>query len=367
MNAISIENQREFSKRLTTILNCGALNLAMALGYRTHLFDVMDAFESPQTVSVVAKRAGLNERYIKEWLGVMVSGGIVELSQSSSGDDLFYLPREHADLITRRAGNSNLGVYTQEIPLLTTCAMEAVFHGFSTGEGVTYRHYQAFYEFMAQLANAKHRAVLVDNFLPSIMEGQLVEQLRGGIHVCDLGCAEGIAVMLMAQAFPKSQFMGIDISDESIEKARVEASSKRLRNVSFLNLDAAFLKDKRYLLESFDYVTAFDSIHDQTRPLDALINVHAILKPGGLFSMVDIAASSNLSDNRDHPMGPFLYTVSLMHCMPVGLVDGGAGLGMMWGRQGAVKMLNEAGFRMVQVLDIPDDPFNLHFLCKKIG
>jgi len=367
MNAISIENQREFSKRLTTILNCGALNLAMALGYRTHLFDVMDAFESPQTVSVVAKRAGLNERYVKEWLGVMVSGGIVELSQSSSGDDLFYLPREHADLITRRAGNSNLGVYTQEIPLLTTCAMEAVFHGFSTGEGVTYRHYQAFYEFMAQLANAKHRAVLVDNFLPSIMEGQLVEQLRGGIHVCDLGCAEGIAVMLMAQAFPKSQFMGIDISDESIEKARVEASSKRLRNVSFLNLDAAFLKDKRYLLESFDYVTAFDSIHDQTRPLDALINVHAILKPGGLFSMVDIAASSNLSDNRDHPMGPFLYTVSLMHCMPVGLVDGGAGLGMMWGRQGAVKMLNKAGFRIVQVLDIPDDPFNLHFLCKKIG
>jgi len=114
-------------------------------------------------------------------------------------------------------------------------------------------------------------------------------------------------------------------------------------------------------------VTAFDSIHDQTRPLDALINVHAILKQGGLFSMVDIAASSYLSDNRDHPMGPFLYTVSLMHCMPVGLVDGGAGLGMMWGRQGAVKMLNEAGFRMVQVLDIPDDPFNLHFLCKKIG
>ena len=367
MNAISIEDQKEFSKRLTTILNCGALNLAMALGYRTHLFDVMDAFESPQTVSVVAKRAGLNERYVKEWLGVMVSGGIVELSQSSSGDDLFCLPREHADLITRRAGNSNLGVYTQEIPLLTTCAMEAVFHGFSTGEGVTYRHYQAFYEFMAQLANAKHRAVLVDNFLLSIMEGQLVEQLRSGIHVCDLGCAEGIAVMLMAQAFPKSQFMGIDISDESIEKARVEASSKRLRNVSFLNLDAAFLKDKRYLLESFDYVTAFDSIHDQTRPLDALINVHAILKPGGLFSMVDIAASSNLSDNRDHPMGPFLYTVSLMHCMPVGLVDGGAGLGMMWGRQGAVKMLNKAGFRIVQVLDIPDDPFNLHFLCKKIG
>ena len=66
-------------------------------------------------------------------------------------------------------------------------------------------------------------------------------------------------------------------------------------------------------------------------------------------------------------MGPFLYTVSLMHCMPVGLVGGGAGLGMMWGRQKAVQMLNEAGFKTVQVLDIPEDPFNLHFLCRKTG
>ena len=81
--------------------------------------------------------------------------------------------------------------------------------------------------------------------------------------------------------------------------------------------------------------------------------------------MVDIAASSRLIENKDYPMGPFLYTISLMHCMPVGLVKGGAGLGMMWGREKAVKMLKQAGFQDVQVLEIPDDPFNLHFLCAK--
>ena len=367
MNAKSNEKGREFSKRLTAILNHGALNLAMALGYRTRLFDVMDGFESPQTASAIAKKAGLNERHVKEWLGVMVSGGIAELSPGSSGEDLFYLPKEHGDLITRRAGSSNLGVYTQEIPLLTACAFEPVLQGFSTGEGVPYRHYPKFYEFMTQLADAKHRAVLVEKFLPSVAEGQLLEQLRSGIHVCDLGCAEGTAVLLMAEAFPKSKFTGVDLSGECIEKARSEASSRRLRNVSFRHLDAAHLKDHGDLLGSFDYVTAFDSIHDQTRPLDVLVNVHAVLRRGGWFSMVDIAASSDLSENKDHPMGPFLYTVSLMHCMPVGLVDGGAGLGMMWGRQAAVKMLNQAGFGTVQVLDIPDDPFNLHFLCKKVG
>jgi ubiquinone/menaquinone biosynthesis C-methylase UbiE len=365
MDAKSIQKKDEFARRMADILNLGALNLAMAMGYRTRLFDVMDKFESPQKASVIAKKAELNERYVKEWLGVMVTGGIVELSQSPSGEDLFHLPRAHGDLITRRAGHSNLGVYTQEIPLLTTCAVEPVLRGFRTGEGVDYSHYPKFYDFMNQLADAKHRAVLVEKFLPSVLGGRLLEQLRTGIRVCDLGCAEGVAVMLMAEAFPRSTFIGMDISKECIGRARSEASSKGLGNVSFLNLDAAFLNERRDLLGSFDYVTAFDAIHDQTRPLDALINVHALLRRGGLFSMVDIAAGSSLSDNRDHPMGPFLYTVSLMHCMPVGLVDRGAGLGMMWGREAAVAMLHQAGFGSVQVLDIPDDPFNLHFLCEK--
>jgi len=115
----------------------------------------------------------------------------------------------------------------------------------------------------------------------------------------------------------------------------------------------------------FDYVTAFDAIHDQTRPLDVLRGVNHMLTPDGRFSMVDIAANSNLADNLAHPMGPFLYTVSLMHCMPVGLEGGGAGLGMMWGREKAVEMLRDAQFQKVQVLEMPDDPFNLHFFCCK--
>ena len=89
------------------------------------------------------------------------------------------------------------------------------------------------------------------------------------------------------------------------------------------------------------------------------------MKTGALFSMVDIEAASNVAHNLDHPMGPFLYTVSLMHCMPVGLVDGGTGLGMMWGREKAIEMLQKAGFEQIQVLDIPEDPFNLHYLCIK--
>jgi SAM-dependent methyltransferase len=171
--------------------------------------------------------------------------------------------------------------------------------------------------------------------------------------------------MLMAEAFPQSRFTGIDVSREAIDAGRSQAARQRLANLDFVTMDAALLKDNADLKDSFDYVTAFDAVHDQTRPLEVLEGVHYSLAPGGVFSMVDIAARSNLADNLDHPMGPFLYTVSLMHCMPVGLVDGGSGLGMMWGREKAVEMLKTAGFKNVQVHEIPEDPFNLHFLCSK--
>ena len=169
----------------------------------------------------------------------------------------------------------------------------------------------------------------------------------------------------MAEAFPRSRFVGIDISEDAVAVARRETRRQQLHNLEFKVLDAALLRDDITLTASFNYVTAFDAIHDQTRPMDVLRGIYHLLAPDGQFSMVDIAAQSDLADNLDHPMGPFLYTVSLMHCMPVGLVNAGAGLGMMWGRQKAVKMLKAAGFKSVRVQEIPNDPFNFHFFCQK--
>jgi SAM-dependent methyltransferase len=365
MTTESAADATKFSEKMIQILNHGALNLALAIGYQTGLLDAMDRMESPQTAECIADESGLNSRYIEEWLGVMVTGKIVELSVMPEGENRYYLPKYCGDLLTRRAGNANLGVYTQEMPLLTTSAMDAVVQGFKTGDGVTYDHYPKFQRFMSQLAEAKHREILVNGFLPTVAAGRLVERMHDGIRVCDLGCGEGVAAMLMASAFPRSRFIGIDISKEAIAKAVREVKRQQINNLEFMVLDAADLKDNTDIKASFDYVTAFDAIHDQTRPLEALRGIHHALAPGGLFSMVDIAAQSNLADNLDHSMGPFLYTVSLMHCMPVGLLDAGAGLGMMWGRQKAVEMLKEAGFLNIQVLDMPDDPFNFHFLSRK--
>ncbi len=358
------DEKAAFSQKMIAILNGAALNLAVAIGYRTGLFDVMAGLERPRTAAEIAASAGLSHRYVREWLGVMATGGIVELTTSDPGGSRYRLPAAHAPLLTRAAGNGNLAVYTQEIPLLTNCALEPVLAGFKSGDGIPYDRYPAFQAFMTELSEAKHRDVLVDRFLPSVDDGRLVVRLQQGIRVCDLGCGEGLALRLMARAYPRSRFLGLDISAAAIDTARRSAAAEGLENIAFEVRDAARLCEDEDLGGSCDYVTAFDAIHDQTRPLEALRGARHLLAPGGLFSMIDIAAESEPAQNIDHPMGPFLYTVSLMHCMPVGLADGGVGLGMMWGRRRALEMLAAAGFTQVTVVPMAHDPFNRHFLCR---
>ncbi len=354
----------DFAQRMTDILNYGALNLAMGIGYKNRIFDTFENLNKPVTIKQIVAASGLNERYLREWLGIMVTGRIIEFSLSPGGEDSYFLPPEHAAFLTRNSGSNNLGVYTQEIPLLTSCAMEAVNIGFQTGEGIPFSQYPDFQQFMGELADAKHKQVLIADFLPSVDNGNLVERLTEGIRVCDLGCGEGVALNLMANAFPKSTFTGIDNHEAALCEGRKDAREQGLSNVVFKNIDAAAIYGNNEFLEKFDYVCAFDAIHDQSHPLEVLKGIRYMLAPDGMFSMIDIKAFSNHADNQDHPMGAFLYTVSLMHCMPVGLNDNGTGLGMMWGREKAEAMLSEAGFEHIEQIAMEQDGFNLHYLSR---
>lgn len=367
MTTASDDKRAAFAGRMLEMMNHCALNTAMCLGYRAGLFEALDGLAAPASCAEVARAAGLAERPVREWLAVMACGGVVELSASPQGEDLFLLPREHADCLTLRAGGGNIGVYTQEMPLLTRCALDEVQEGMTTGAGVPYDRYPPFQDWMGQVAAAKHRQVLVDVFLPSVAGGEMVRRLTRGLRALDVGCSEGLVSILMAAAFPRSDFLGIDISEASVALARAEAARLGLNNARFEVCDAASLAvdaDCAGRFGQFDYITAFDSVHDQTRPLEVLRGVRAVLAEGGMFSMVDIKAETPLAGNVGHPLGTFLYTVSLMHCMQVGLVDGGAGLGTMWGRQKALEMLAQAGFADIEVCDIHTDPFNTHYLCR---
>jgi len=131
--------------------------------------------------------------------------------------------------------------------------------------------------------------------------------------------------------------------------------------VRFVRQDLSVIEERA----AYDLVTAFDVIHDQAQPRTVLKNVAAVLKPGGTFLMVDIKASSEVHENLDHPMGPFLYTISTMHCMTVSLARDGEGLGTMWGEQKALELLAEAGFTDVAVRQVEGDFLNNFYIAKK--
>ncbi len=189
----------------------------------------------------------------------------------------------------------------------------------------------------------------------------IVDRLTEGIDVLDVGCGSGHAVNLMAQAFPRSRFTGYDFSAEAVNVGRDEASSLGLTNVHLEERDVTQFDASR----QFDFITAFDAIHDQAKPAQVLKHIATALRPDGFFLMIDFAASSTMHENVGNPVGPFMYTVSAMHCMTVSLAQGGAGLGAMWGEQKAVEMLREAGFDDVNVAQVEGDIFNNCYIARK--
>jgi ubiquinone/menaquinone biosynthesis C-methylase UbiE len=189
----------------------------------------------------------------------------------------------------------------------------------------------------------------------------LVQRLEQGIDVLDVGCGQGHAINVMAKAFPNSRFTGFDFSEEGVAAGQKEAQALGLSNSRFVAKDVATMDDA----QAYDLITAFDSIHDQAAPTRVLANVSRALRPGGTFLMIDIAASSNLEENMDHPLAPMLYSASTMHCMTVSLALGGEGLGTAWGEQLARKMLAEAGFTKVDVKSVEGDIMNAYYICTK--
>jgi ubiquinone/menaquinone biosynthesis C-methylase UbiE len=202
---------------------------------------------------------------------------------------------------------------------------------------------------------------LVQRTLP-LVPG-LVARLESGIEVLDVGCGSGHAINVMAKAFPKSRFTGYDFSQEGIDAGLAEASAWGLENARFDLVDVASLKDD----QRFDFITAFDAIHDQAKPRQVLAGIARALRRDGVFLMVDIRASSALEENLDHPMGPMLYGVSTLHCMTVSLALDGEGLGTVWGEQKARELLREAGFAEPEVRQVEGDIINNFYVTRLAG
>jgi len=343
-----------FAGKLIDVLASGSLALLCSIGHRLELFDTLSDV-GPATSAEIAAAAGLKDRYVREWLGGVTTGGIVEYDPDAG---TYRLPPEHAACLTRAAGPDNLGTVLRFIPLLAQVE-DPVVEAFCRGGGVPYSAYRDFHALMADESNKLFDAALIDTILP-LVDG-LPDRLAAGADLADIGCGSGRGITVMARAFPASRFVGYDFSEEAIALARAEAADLGLANARFELVDVAKLD----AVEAFEVVTAFDAIHDQAQPAEVLARIHRSLRPGGTLLMADISASSHLHENLDIPWAPFLYTVSTMHCMTVSLALDGDGLGTVWGRQRACGMLADAGFADIEMREVDDDPFNLYYIARK--
>jgi 2-polyprenyl-3-methyl-5-hydroxy-6-metoxy-1,4-benzoquinol methylase len=268
------------------------------------------------------------------------------------------LPAHRAGVLTRAAGPDNLALVALFLPLLSEVEQKVI-GCFREGGGLPYSEFPRFHTLMAEMSGAVFDKALVDVVLPLVDD--LPKRLRSGADVADFGCGSGHAINVMAHAFPASRFTGIDFSEEAIATGVQEAARLGLSNATFESHNLPEL-DK---VAAYDVITVFDAIHDQAQPARVLENIYRALRPGGVFLMADIKASSRLEENVDVPMSTYLYTTSLMHCMTVSLALDGAGLGAAWGRQLATKMLGDAGFDDVQVAEVESDPINNYYIARK--
>lgn len=345
-----------FEEWFVTAVNSGALMLMISIGHRTGLFDVMAGLEWTDSEELAGK-SGLSERYVREWLGAMATGGVVEVDESEN----YRLPREHALFLTHGPEGENLAAFSQYIAVLGQVEDDIV-ECFEKGGGVPYEKYPRFHEVMAEDSGMTVLDALEDHILPLVpgLSGRLEE----GISVLDVGCGRGRAILMMAEMFPQSRFHGIDLSEEAIGWAQKKAAEGGLENVTFEVKDATDF-DKTAEPEAYDFVTTFDAVHDQARPQAVLKGIYRTLKPGGIYLMQDIHSTGHVHTNMDHPLGPLLYTVSCMHCMSVSLAQGGDGLGAMWGREKAQEMLNKAGFTDITINRLDHDPQNDYYVMIK--
>lgn len=343
-----------YANRVVRTLNNGFVTLMISIGHRTGLFDAM-AKLPPATSTEIAEAADVNERYVREWLGAMTAAHMLEYEPKTS---TYRLPVEYAAVLTRDSGPANLATYAQFLPILASVE-DMVVAAFRSGGGVQPDAFARFQEAMAD----ERRKFVDESYVETIvalMPG-LGERLAAGADVLDVGCGQGFVMNVMARMFPNSRFRGYDISREAVRAAREDAEAWGLTNVEFEIGDVASLEDEA----AYDLVTAFDAIHDQAFPRIVLRNVARSLKENGFFLMQDIAGSSRLERNLEHPFAPLLYAVSTLHCVPVSLAEEGDALGAMWGEETARHMLYAAGFKRLRFERIATDVLNYYCVASR--
>jgi 2-polyprenyl-3-methyl-5-hydroxy-6-metoxy-1,4-benzoquinol methylase len=354
--AMDAERAESFAARVRTILDGGALALLFSIGHRTGLFDVL-ASMPPAPSAAIAREAGLDERYVREWLNALVAGGVLALHEERG---LYFLPADFAASLTRAAGVNNLAATAQWIALLGEAEDELV-DAFATGGGVAASCYRRFRKVIAEDSGLRAASLLASDLLP-LVPG-LTSALEKGLALLDVGCGSGALLLELAQRFPRSRFTGADLSVEAIKEARRGAAALRLANLRFEICDANYAPPEA----RFDCITAFGVIHRVQEPTHTLGLLAQALRAGGALLLQEEASSGSPLRDAARPLAAFSYARSCLHSVATTRAAGASAAGAMWGAVEARRALEAAGFHHIEEKQIARDPRSMYFVARSAG
>jgi SAM-dependent methyltransferase len=336
-----------FMERFVGELGACATAPLVVIGDKLGLYKAM-ADSEPVTPAELAQRTQTNERYIREWLCQQAASEYVEYDAS---DGTFRLPPEHALAL---AVDESPAFIPGAFQLLAAMIKDepAITERFRSGDGFGWHeHHHDLFEGTERFFRPGYNAHLVAEWIPAL-DG-VEERLNEGIHVADIGCGHGVSTILMAQAFPRSTFVGSDYHEGSIEAARRAAERARVSDrVSFEVAGA-----KEFGGGPFDLVCVFDALHDMGDPVGASRHVRSQLADDGTWLVVEPNAGDAIEDNLN-PVGRVFYAGSTMLCTPASMSqEVGLALGAQAGQARLTEVLNEGGFARVR--RAAETPFNL--------
>lgn len=300
----------------------------------------------PMTSVQLASETDTNERYVREWLGNQAAGGYVEYDAAAN---TYSLSPEQALCLADPGGPVDLpGAYS--LVEATFHALERTKDNFRTGKGMEWgEHHPCLFHGTERFFRAGYNANLITSWLPAL-DGVL-EKLKAGGKAADVGCGHGASTTLMAQAFPKSSFIGYDYHAGSIEVASERARQARVDNAYFEVADAT-----SYSGNHFDLIAFFDCLHDMADPVGAARHALHALKSDGTCLLVEPFAGDSVEENLN-PVGRVYYGASSQICVPVSLARNGPALGAQAGEARLRAVLEEAGFKRFR--RATQTPFNL--------
>ena len=320
----------------------------IVIGEKLGLYKAMGNANEPVTSKELANRTNTNERYVREWLNAQAASGYVAYDARSGS---YYLTDEQAFVLT----DENSAAYLPGAFLSAAAALKAVpklVEKFKTGEGLGWHeHEHDLFCGTEIFFRAGYSAHLVNDWIPSL-DG-VEEKLKTGAKVADIGCGHGASTILMAQAFPNSEFYGFDYHDKSIEISRQKAKAAGVADRT--NFEIAKAKD--FPGENYDLITTFDSLHDMGDPVGAAVHVKNSLAKDGTWMIVEPFANDKTEDNHN-PIGRIYYSASTLVCTPVSLSqEVGAALGAQAGEARLREVVQEAGFSRFRRAN--ETPFNI--------